>query len=282
MNRIVLAIAVSLLAGLALGGLITGARTSSGPTSAAPAEGSAADTVDERVQRLEQIVDEEREARLALEDTLAMLFEELERLESGGGAVVRRIEQEEEIRERRQARDRSSRGDTDWMRNYQERRVGRLVEGGFTEDEARRVLEQESEASFKALQLEWEALRDGRPVDQFARATNPLAILRESLGEDAYERYLEAQGMPTSIGVTQVLGNSPASRAGLQPGDSVVSYNGERVYNFVDLRNLTMQGEPGEDVVIEVERDGVRMQLSVPRGPIGITGSGPRFRGAGG
>ena len=37
--------------------------------------------------------------------------------------------------------------------------------------------------------------------------------------------------------------------------------------------------EPGEDVVIEVERDGVRMQLTVPRGPIGITGSGANVRG---
>jgi hypothetical protein len=41
-----------------------------------------------------------------------------------------------------------------------------------------------------------------------------------------------------------------------------------------------MQGNPGEDVVIEIERDGTRIQLTVPRGPIGITGSGANLRGA--
>ena len=47
----------------------------------------------------------------------------------------------------------------------------------------------------------------------------------------------------------------------------------------MELRNGTMQGQPGEDVVIEIERDGVRMQLALPRGPIGITASGANIRG---
>ena len=79
--------------------------------------------------------------------------------------------------------------------------------------------------------------------------------------------------------MTQVLSGSPGNDAGLQPGDQLVSYGGERVFNVMDLRNLTMQGEPGQDVVIEVDRDGVRMQLTVPAGPIGITGSGASVRG---
>ncbi|MDH3622151.1 MAG: hypothetical protein OER91_14725, partial [Gammaproteobacteria bacterium] len=66
----------------------------------------------------------------------------------------------------------------------------------------------------------------------------------------------------------------------LQKGDELVSYNGERVFNVVELRNQTMQGEPGEDVIIEIVRDGNRMQLTVPRGPIGIAGSGANIRGA--
>ena len=46
-----------------------------------------------------------------------------------------------------------------------------------------------------------------------------------------------------------------------------------------DLRRQTMQGEPGQNVVIEVERDGMRIQMSVPRGPIGFSGTGARVRG---
>jgi S1-C subfamily serine protease len=62
-------------------------------------------------------------------------------------------------------------------------------------------------------------------------------------------------------------------------GDRIARYNGERVFSISDLRRLTMQGNPGEDVVIEVERDGVLMQLTLPAGPIGITGTGARVRG---
>jgi membrane-associated protease RseP (regulator of RpoE activity) len=165
------------------------------------------------------------------------------------------------------------------MRNYTERRVTKLIEGGFSEDEARRILQQESEAAFKSMQLLWEAQRAGEDVNRFDPSVNPQVLLRDELGDAAYARYLEAQGQPTSVRVSQVLSGSPAKSAGLQPGDQLVSYNGARIFNVGDLRNLTMQGEPGEDVVIEVERDGVRMQLTVPRGPIGITGSGANVRG---
>jgi len=93
-------------------------------------------------------------------------------------------------------------------------------------------------------------------------------------------RYLEAQGQPTAVKITQVLGGSPGSEIGLQPGDQLVSYAGDRVFSVNDLRKHSMQGNPGEDVVIEIERDGMLIQLTVPRGPIGITGTGANVRGA--
>ena len=150
---------------------------------------------------------------------------------------------------------------------------------GTSDEEARRALELESEASFKAMQLAWEAQRNGEAIDVMDVMSNPQSILRAEMGDDAYARYLEAQGQPTAIRITQVLGGSPGDSAGLQPGDELVSYNGERVFSVMELRNGTMQGQPGEDVVIEIERDGVRMQLTLPRGPIGITGSGANIRG---
>ena len=53
-------------------------------------------------------------------------------------------------------------------------------------------------------------------------------------------------GVEHSIHVTQVLGGSPANDAGLRAGDELISYNGERVFNVMELRNGTMQGQPGE------------------------------------
>ncbi len=280
MPRIIAAVIISLLAGFAVGAWLggneqeTAEATSSGPVLL----GSNA-SVDERIANLERIILQEREARIALEDTLATLFDDLEQLEAADERTSSARE-----RTRQQARDetqsaRVGRNDAEWLSRYQERRVSRLVEGGFTEDEARRALELESKVAFAALQSSWEAQQSGEQINQFAAAYDPQALLRQELGDVAFERYLEAQGQPTTIGINQVYTGSPGSEAGLRPGDRLVSYDGERVYSISDLRRQAMQGTSGENVVIEVERDGMRMQLSVPRGPIGITGSGARIRG---
>jgi len=36
--------------------------------------------------------------------------------------------------------------------------------------------------------------------------------------------------------------------------------------------------DAGESAIIEIDRDGVRMQLSIPRGPIGMNGNGAVVR----
>lgn len=278
MNKIGLAVVISLLAGFAVGAWIGGEEATTGhavqqaETGVLPESASAED----RLARLEQIIGEEREARIALEDTLAMLFEEIERLEGSGNRAV--VDRRESAERGREAARGSSFGTRDWVIRYQERRVSRMVEGGFSEDEARQILQQESEAQYKAMEAAWEAQRNGETLDRFAPTNSTQSILRSEIGDDAYARYLEVQGQPTAVSVTQVLSGSPGTRAGMQAGDQVVRYNGARVFSMSDLRNQTMQGEPGEEVVIEIDRDGMRMQLTVPRGPIGITGNGANIR----
>lgn len=283
MNKVVLGVVISLLAGFAVGAWFGGEQPAHEPSVATLAGGAlpADASAEERLQRLEQIVVEERNARIALEDTLSMLFDEIERLEGAGDrALAERRAAAQRQNEARTTERRPDRNSTEWLRNYQERRVARLVEGGFAEDEARRILEQESEASYKAMQAAWEARRNGENMDPFASVNSQQTILRRAIGDDAYTRYLEAQGQPTSIMITQVMNSSPASNAGLQAGDQIISYNGDRVFNVSDLRNHTMRGDPGQEVVIEIVRDGNRMQLTLPRGPIGIAGSGASIRGA--
>lgn len=286
MNRVAIAIviAVSLLVGLAVGAWIVGdERVATEPeTQTVTGFLGGEASPDERLSRLEQIIAEERDARIALEDTIAMLFEELERIEGAGdqasaaAAAARRAEREQERAARSPERGRA--GTIEWVRNYQERRVTRLVEGGFSEDEARRILQQESEASFKSMKAIWEAQRNGENIDLSGISNSPQSILRGEMGDDAYARYLEVQGQPTAVQINQVLSGSPGNDAGLQPGDQLLSYDGQRLFDVGDLRRQTMRGEPGQDVIIEIERDGVRMQLTVPRGPIGITGSGANIR----
>ena len=100
----------------------------------------------------------------------------------------------------------------------------------------------------------------------------PEQTLRSELGDADYEKYLQAQGRPTKVGVFNVLPSSPAAKAGMQPGDQIMSYAGQRVFNMADLTDLTLQGTPGQSVTLEVQRNQQTVQLVIPRGPIGIGG----------
>lgn len=282
MTRVLVAVVVSLAAGFAVGAWVATEEGDSvpGQESTVGQTSDSSAPLEERLLSLEQLIAEEREARFALEEQLDILIDEIDRIDSAGPRLyAEREARAQEVpvqRSRPQQRDRTA-----MMRDYEERRLNAFVNGGFSEDEARRIMELESQAQFKALQAAHDAQRSGEPFDIFSTRTEPQSILRGELGDAGYERYLEAQGQPTSIVVNQVMQGSPGARAGLQPGDEIVSYNGERIFSVNELRVLTMQGNSGEDVVVEVDRDGLRMQLSLQRGPVGITGSGANPRMAG-
>ncbi len=282
MSRIIAAIAISLIAGFAAAvWLVRDGPSGDSETRSDVAAGTfeAAAPTEERLLRLEQVTAEEREARLVLEDQLQALIEEIERIDAQGSrAFADQVDEADAAPAGRQAGQRARRDFVSLVRNFQERRLNELVEGGFSEDEARRVLKQESEAQYKAMQAAHDAQRRGEDVDALSAMSRPQALMRAELGDSDYERYLQAQGQATSIQITRVLESSPGSLAGLQPGDQIVSYDSERVFDVNELRELTLQGRAGEDVVIEIERDGVRMQLNVPRGPVGINGTGASMR----
>ncbi|MCZ6460048.1 MAG: PDZ domain-containing protein [Gammaproteobacteria bacterium] len=280
MSRITIAMVASLVAAFAAGAWVTGFEP------AKEAQGYVGNTasdetvpISERLLRLEQVIVDEREARLVLEDQLLLLIEDLERLESTRDrAQPERPIQVSEIRGEQLRSGGRPRDYAAVMRMYQDRRVADLVSGGFSEDEARRLLKRESEAQYKAMEAAYLAQRDGEAVDRFNSAMNAQSILRAEIGDSEYERFLTAQDEPTTVRIMNVLDGSPGSSAGLQAGDNIVSYNGERTFSMLDVRGLTMQGNSGEDVIIEIDRDGVRMQLNIPRGPIGVSGNGAMVR----
>lgn len=284
MSRVIAAVAVSLIAGFAVAVWLLGEGSTRDVTPVLQPKAEQFDAsmpVEEHLLRLEQVIAEEREARIVLEDQLRALIDEIERIDADGPRVLGEREAQAEAmkREARQSAQQRPRDFSSMIRNMQERRLNTLIEGGFSDGEARRIMQMESAVQFQALQAEHEAQRAGEDIDQRSLIDNPQALLRRELGDSDYERYLEAQGQPTTVQITQVLDRSPGSLAGLQPGDEIVSYNGDRVFGVSDLRTLTLQGTAGEDVVIEIERDGVRMQLNVPRGPVGITGTSANIRG---
>jgi serine protease Do len=74
--------------------------------------------------------------------------------------------------------------------------------------------------------------------------------------------------------VRSVEQDSPAEKAGLEKGDVVVGFDGERVRSAAQLARLVSETPPGRSVPIEVTRNGASRTLSATLGK-----SAPRFMG---
>ena len=230
--------------------------------------------VEERIAALEKAVSDERLARQLLQEEVFYLTSELERLSDPGFSAPPR---QDEAMETATAASESDRRSESRSRNSAEGRKERLVEAGFLPAQADWIIRREQELQMEALQARFDAEKSGEPVDWMANRTMASDSLRAELGDTDYERYLDASGRSTNISVSSVIESSPAQSAGLQPGDEIVRYDGERVFSMTDLTRQTMVGEPGETVVVDIMRNGNLMQVVLPRGPVGITGGRRRY-----
>jgi hypothetical protein len=239
------------------------------PILATPSGFDQSQPLEVRLRALEQAVSDERYARQLLQDELFVLTAEIESLTASRPSDVA-ADQSGSLERSDRAPPGSGR------RTGAEVRVARLIEAGFPPGQAEWILQRESQLQMDALQARYEAERTGDATDFLQSRTAASDALRNELGDADYERYLGASGRPTSVAVSGVLDSSPAQRAGFRPGDEIVRYDGRRIFSMTDLSRQTMEGQPGEQVVVDILRGGVSMQLVVPRGPIGISG-GRRF-----
>ena len=163
------------------------------------------------------------------------------------------------------------------VRNDQDpsqRQLSALVNGGFDEFQAEEIIRTTEEIQMQILNAQYEASQNGERLNTGDLIAEASQQLRSTLGDQDYEKYLEATNQSTSVGIRNVLESSPAQLAGLQSGDDIVSYNGERVFNVNDLNRLSSSTEISGNVVVEVLRDGVPTTVSMPVGPLGISSSG--------
>lgn len=230
-------------------------------------------SADDAIAQLKTQLDDEIEARVALENYV------YQRSSVDGSSTSVEVATDEDV-EAPAAED-----DPDNMRPFFSERMQemmrrrqrsnvkqRLMDSGFGEDEAERVLQRQAEIDLARLHDDYDQRR-ARALESPSRP-NAGQQLRAEMGDEAYERYLRALGRPTNVPVRMLLQPSPGATAGLESGDRVVAYNGERIFSMRDLNSLTVQGTPGESVVMEVERDGDNVAIVIPRGPIGFS-SGP-------
>lgn len=275
MKKQAIVIGAMLAAGVAVAAVIIGMPSSDEiPGESAEPGFDAAASLEQRVQALELAVSAEREARQLLEDELFILYEVIDELESGvsvarepgpsnddGAESFGPVNTLGELRE-------VTRGS---RRSDAERRRAALTAAGFSPDRADWILQRESELRMEAMQARFEQMQSGEPTGPLDRPVSPESLLREEIGDAEYEMYLDASNRPTSVNVGQVLASSPASSAGLQPGDRITHYDGERVFSTFDLTRQALEGQSGENVVVNIVRDGMPMQVVMPRGPLGIS-----------
>ncbi len=75
---------------------------------------------------------------------------------------------------------------------------------------------------------------------------------------------VQLYGLPRSGAlVLQVVPHSPAAQAGLQRGDVIVKLDGDKVGNVTDLLRVLREAQPGEQVPVEVDRNGQAKTLHV-------------------
>ena len=151
-----------------------------------------------------------------------------------------------------------------------------LTGAGVAEDLAADIVWREAQYELDRLELRDLAIREGwfrsdRYREELARVEREKPDLRTEIGDDVFDRYLFGAGEDNRVRISSVIAGSSAETAGLNPGDLIERYDGNRVFSFTELREATTGGDRGELVPVEIRRaDGRRDQLWLPRGPLGV------------
>lgn len=229
----------------------------------------------DELERLRDELARERARREALSEQLAELEAELLRddgldVDADTGAAPRgpgRVDAGD-ASARASGRDvrATSRGERAWFD------PDMLLALGIPQEEVDHVREGWERAVMLRLELEDARTRAGevgaRPVIRDELVVEQQT--RADLGDDAYDAMLYATGEKNRVIMKDVIDAAPAAIAGVEPGDEVISYDGQRVFYPRDLKRLTGAGERGRSVELRVRRDGDVVRIFVPRGPLGV------------
>jgi C-terminal processing protease CtpA/Prc len=150
-----------------------------------------------------------------------------------------------------------------------------LIAAGVDAATAVDIKRRRDEVTMAEMYLRDQATREGwldtpRFRDEMDAVERQRTSIRDEVGDDGYDRYLAALGEPNRVRVDEVFTESPAASAGLQPGDVVLRYGEDRIFAPDDLVAATRRGTAGEPVRVQVLRHGERIELDVPRGPLGL------------
>ena len=150
-----------------------------------------------------------------------------------------------------------------------------LLQAGIPADTAEQIMQQVGKNRMAILALRDKAAREGKlGTTTYMTNLNAKAdaskSLRNTFGDDIYDSYLYATGMTNRVMVTDVYPDSAAGGIGIQSGDIVLRYGSKHILTMNDLKAETVSGIRGEAVLVVWLHDGIEMNATVPRGPLGI------------
>jgi hypothetical protein len=153
--------------------------------------------------------------------------------------------------------------------------VEALLEAGFDPAEIDELRERLDAIALERLYLRDAAQREGwlgTPRWRQERRSLDAALLglRDELGEELFDWGLFASNQANRVQVSSVLRDSAAAEAGIETGDLIIEYDGQRVLQGRDLRAGVVSGRAGQPTEVLVRRDGTTHRLFVPRGPLGV------------
>jgi len=153
--------------------------------------------------------------------------------------------------------------------------VTQLVDNGFTPERATNIKRRFDKLDLDRLYLRDKAVREGWvDTPQFREAVSELDKnsigLREDIGDQDYDKLLYATGQFNRVVINEVMAESPAQQAGIEAQDIVLAYDGRRIFTWDELREATTQGQEGDTILVDIIRGGEEVQISIPRGPLGV------------
>src|SRR5215510_909914 len=112
------------------------------------------------------------------------------------------------------------------------------------------------------LDAEAEASQDqDRQFSLFLDGGTYLGVSTEDISKENMSRY--SMRDVRGVGVTEVLKDSPAEKAGLRKDDVIVRFDGESVTSVRKLTRLVSESSPDQTVRLTISRGGVEQEVSV-------------------
>jgi membrane-associated protease RseP (regulator of RpoE activity) len=268
-SRVVIAAAMGagLLVGYAVSGWLHRSPAdlpTAAPLSAEPEAGDAG-SLEAEIAALRAALDDERGLRGALEVEIEMLRQEVAR-EAAPRAGPPPAPEGREGAPETEALAHGTPAGKEWFDE------AALVERGVDDRRAAWLRERFDALQMDELYLRDEAAREGwLGKSRYHRMVRDLrAASREEIGDEDYDLLLYASGRDNRVLLSDVLQNSPAAEAGIEPGDILDRYDDRAIFSSPELISATRRGAPGSTVPVDLVRDGERLRLYVPQGPLGV------------